>query len=171
MTATTPADAIVRQRAYDWEDPEATRAAAVSQDGLTVLRAIGAGELPVPPALRTLGIEPVEAEPGRVTFTLDPAEFHLNPFGLVHGGVLAAMLDTAMGCAVHSLLPAATGYVTGEMNIRFLRPGLISTGSLVCVGEVVHAGTSTMVAQARVVDVQDRVIAIAGATCLVRRPR
>ena len=92
-------------------------------DGLSVLRAIGSGELPVPPALRTLGIEPIEAAPGHVSFRLDPAEFHLNPFGLVHGGVLAAMLDTAMGCAVHSLLPAATGYVTGELNVRFLRPG------------------------------------------------
>jgi uncharacterized protein (TIGR00369 family) len=89
----------------------------------------------------------------------------------VHGGVLAAMLDTAMGCAVHSLLPAATGYVTGELNVRFLRPGLLSTGSLVCTGTVVHAGTSTMVAEARVVDDRDRAIAVAGATCLVRRPR
>lgn len=160
-----------RERTYDWEDPQPTLAAGIERDGLAVLRAIGAGTLPVPPALRTLGIVPVEAEPGRVTFALDPAEFHLNPFGLVHGGILAAMLDTAMGCAVHSLLPAATGYVTGELNIRFLRPGLLSTGRLVCTGEVVHAGTSTMVAQARVADADDRVLAMAGATCLVRRPR
>jgi uncharacterized protein (TIGR00369 family) len=161
----------VRQRTYEWEDQEATRSAVASTDGLSVLLAIGSGELPVPPALRTLGIEPIEAAPGRVSFRLDPAEFHLNPFGLVHGGVLAAMLDTAMGCAVHSLLPAATGYVTGELNVRFLRPGLLSRGSLVCTGTVVHAGTSTMVAEARVVDDRDRVIAVAGATCLVRRPR
>ena len=72
--------------------------------------------------------------PGHVSFRLDLAEFHLNPFGLVHGGVLAAMLDTAMGCAVHSLLPAATGYVTGELNVRFLRPACSSTGRLVCTG-------------------------------------
>ena len=162
---------VVRHRTYDWEDQEATRSAVATRDGLSVLHAIGSGELPVPPALRTLGIEPVEVTPGHVSFRLDPAEFHLNPFGLVHGGVLAAMLDTAMGCAVHSLLPAATGYVTGELNVRFLRPGLLSTGSLVCTGTVLHAGTSTMVTEARVVDEQDRVIAVAGATCLVRRPR
>ena len=77
--------------------------------------------------MKTLGIQPVEAEAGRVTFVLEPAEFHLNPFGIVHGGILAAMLDTAMGCAAHSLLPAATGYVTGEMNVRFLRPGCSRT--------------------------------------------
>jgi uncharacterized protein (TIGR00369 family) len=162
---------LVRHRTYDWEDQEATRSAVAALDGLSVLRAIGSGELPVPPALRTLGIEPIEASPGHVSFRLDPAEFHLNPFGLVHGGVLAAMLDTAMGCAVHSLLPAATGYVTGELNVRFLRPGLLSTGSLVCAGTVIHSGSSAMVAEARVVDEQERVIAVAGATCLVRRPR
>ena len=162
---------VVRHRTYDWEDQEATRSAVATQDGLSVLHAIGSGELPVPPALRTLGIEPVEVTPGHVSFRLEPAEFHLNPFGLVHGGVLAAMLDTAMGCAVHSLLPAATGYVTGELNVRFLRPGLFSTGSLLCTGAVVHAGVSSMVAEARVVDERDRVIALAGATCLLRRPR
>ncbi len=162
---------VVRHRTYDWEDQEATRSAVATRDGLSVLHAIGSGELPVPPALRTLGIEPVEVTPGHVSFRLDPAEFHLNPFGLVHGGVLAAMLDTAMGCAVHSLLPAATGYVTGELNVRFLRPGLLSTGHLICTGTVVHAGATSMVAEARVVDERDRVIALAGATCLVRRPR
>jgi uncharacterized protein (TIGR00369 family) len=160
-----------RERSYAWEDPQPTREAGAARDGLDVLRAIGAGTLPVPPALKTLGIEPVEAEPGRVSFVLEPAEFHLNPFGMVHGGVLAAMLDTAMGCAAHSLLPAATGYVTGEMNVRFLRPGLLTAGPLVCTGEVVHAGTSTMVTSARIVDGRDRLVAIGGATCLVRRGR
>ena len=121
-----------RQRTYSWEDQEATRLASLTQDGLAVLHAIGAGTLPLPPAVRTLGIEPVEAEPGRVSFTLDVAEYHLNPFGIVHGGVLAALLDTAMGCAVHSLLPAAVGYVTGELNVRFLRPALLTGGPLAC---------------------------------------
>ena len=162
---------VIRHRTYDWQDQEATRSAVASTDGLSVLRAIGSGELPVPPALRTLRIEPIDAAPGRVSFRLDPAEFHLNPFGLVHGGVLAAMLDTAMGCAVHSLLPAATGYVTGELNVRFLRPAMLTGGPLLCTGEVEHQGRTTMVTEARVVDEQDRVIAVAGATCLVRRPR
>jgi len=159
-----------RQRTYDWEDQEATRLAGITQGGLAVLTAIGAGSLPLPPAVRTLGIEPVEAEPGRVTFTLDPDEWHLNPFAIVHGGVLAALLDTAMGCAVHSLLPPAVGYVTGELSVRFLRPALLSGGPLSCTGEVVHQGRTTMVTSGRVVDADDRVIALAGATCLVRRP-
>ena len=120
----------VRQRTYDWDDPGPTALAGLDQDGLAVLRAIGAGELPLPPAVRTLGIEPLGADPGRVAFRLELGEYHLNPFGIVHGGVLAAMMDTAMGCAVHSLLPAAVGYVTGELNVRFLRPALLSGGPL-----------------------------------------
>ncbi len=159
-----------RQRAYSWEDQEATRLASITQDGLSVLHAIGAGTLPLPPAVRTLGIEPVEAESGRVSFMLELGEFHLNPFGIVHGGVLAAILDTAMGCAVHSLLPPAVGYVTGELNVRFLRPVLLTAGPLACTGEVVHQGRSTMVATGRVLDADERIVAIAGATCLVRRP-
>ena len=118
-----------RQRAYSWEDQEATRLASIAQDGLAVLHAIGDGTLPLPPAVRTLGIEPVQAEAGRVSFTLELGEYHLNPFGIVHGGVLAALLDTAMGCAVHSLLPPAVGYVTGELNVRFLRPAVLTGGT------------------------------------------
>lgn len=167
MTTDTQLD---RKRAYSWEDQEATRLACITQDGLAVLHAIGAGTLPLPPAVRTLGIEPVEAEPGRVTFSLDVGEYHLNPFGIVHGGVLAALMDTAMGCAVHSLLPPAVGYVTGELNVRFLRPALPTTEPLVCTGEVVHQGRTSMVTSGRVLDDGGRVIAIAGATCLVRKP-
>ncbi|WP_457184842.1 PaaI family thioesterase [Nocardioides sp. P5_E3] len=159
----------VRQRTYDWDDPAPTALAGLDRDGLAVMRGIGAGELPLPPAVRTLGIEPRGADPGRVDFRLELGEYHLNPFGIVHGGVLAAMMDTAMGCAVHSLLPAAVGYVTGELNVRFLRPALLSGGPLLCTGDVVHAGRTTMVASARVVDAGERVIALAGATCMVRR--
>jgi uncharacterized protein (TIGR00369 family) len=159
-----------RQRTYDWDDPAPAVGAGLDLDGLSVLRAIGAGELPLPPAVRTLGIEPNEADPGRVTFTLDLGEYHLNPFGIVHGGVLAAMLDTAMGCAVHSLLPPAVGYLTSEMNVRFLRPALLTGGPLICTGEVVNQRRSAMVATARIVDAQERIITLAGSTCLVRRP-
>jgi uncharacterized protein (TIGR00369 family) len=165
MTTTAAGD---RRRTYDWDDPAATALAGLEHDGLAVLHAIGDGSLPMPPALRTLGVEPLAAAPGEVSFRLDLGEFHLNPFGIVHGGVLAAMLDTAMGCAVHSLLPAGTAYVTGEMNVRFLRPALVSGSPLVGTGEVVHPGRTSMVASARIVDADDRVIAVAGATCLVR---
>ncbi|HCB04598.1 MAG TPA: PaaI family thioesterase [Nocardioides sp.] len=159
-----------RQRTYGWDDPAPTALAGLDRDGLSILRAIGAGELPVPPAVRTLGLEPIAADPGRASFRLDVGEYHLNPFGIVHGGVLAAMVDTAMGCAVHSMLPVGVGYVTGELNVRFLRPALVSGGPLICTAEVDHEGRTTMVASARIVDADGRVIALAGSTCLMRRP-
>ncbi len=159
-----------RERTYDWDDPTPTVLAGLDQDGLTVLQAIRAGTLPMPPALKTLDIEPLEADLGRVTFRLEPDEFHLNPFGIVHGGILTTVLDTAMGCAVHSLLPAAVGYLTSELNVRFVRPALLTSGPLVCTGEVVHQGNTTAIAAARIVDVNERLIAVAGATCLLRRP-
>jgi uncharacterized protein (TIGR00369 family) len=159
-----------RNRAYGWEDQSATIAASATHDGLAILQAIGRKELPLPPALRTLDINPVEAEPGRVTFTLVPSEFHLNPFGLVHGGVIAALVDTAMGCAVHSLLPVGAGYVTSELNVRFLRATGLASGTLLCRGEVIRAGRRSMVVEARVSDDSGREVAVGGCTCLVNAP-
>jgi uncharacterized protein (TIGR00369 family) len=159
-----------RHRAYAWEDQSPTIIAGGTHDGLAVLQAIGRQELPLPPALRTLDILPVEAEPGRVSFTLVPAEFHLNPFGLVHGGVLAALIDTAMGCAVHSLLPAGVGYLTSELNVRYLRAAGLATGALTCTGEVIKPGRRSMVVQARITDDAGRDVAIGGCTCLLSAP-
>lgn len=156
-----------RHRSYAWEDQSPTITAGGTHDGLAILQAIGREELPLPPALRTLDISPVDAEPGRVTFTLVPSEFHLNPFGLVHGGVIAALIDTAMGCAVHSLLPVAARYVTSELNVRFLRAAGLSSGTLLCRGEVIKAGRRSMVVEARVTDDSGREVAIGGCTCLV----
>ena len=102
-----------------------------------------------------------------MSFSLVPSEFHLNPFGLVHGGVLAALIDTAMGCAVHSLLHVGAGYITSELNVRYLRPVGVATGALLCTGEVLKAGRRSMVVQARVTDDAGREVAIGGCTCLL----
>lgn len=165
MSTTT--SSTTRHRAYAWEDQTPTMIAAGTHDGLAVLQAIGRAELPLPPALQTLDIRPDEAEPGRVSFTMIASEFHLNPFGLVHGGVLAALLDTAMGCAVHSLLPVGAGYVTSELNVRFLRGVALANGALTCTAEVVKPGRRSMVVQAKVTDDSGREVAIGGCTCLV----
>jgi uncharacterized protein (TIGR00369 family) len=144
--------------------------AAGVHDGLAILQAIGREELPLPPALRTLDIVPVGAEPGRVSFRMTPSEFHLNPFGVVHGGVLAALIDTAMGCAVHTLLPVGAGYLTSELNVRYLRSVTVGSGALVCTGDVVKAGRRSVVVQARITDDAGREIAIGGCTCLIWEP-
>ena len=103
-----------------------SRAAGMS--GLEALQLIAAGELPPPPIAKTLGFGPIEVEEGRATFTIEPAEFHYNPIGVVHGGLALALLDSAMGCAVHSTLAAGVAYTTLEVKANFVRPLTSSTG-------------------------------------------
>jgi len=158
-----------RTRDYAWGDPSATLQAALrGLTGLELLMAIGAGELPLPPALRTLDIRPEAAAVGEVVFTLQPREFHYNPQGIVHGGVLVALLDTSMGCAVHSHLPAHTGYVTLDLSTQFLRVVDEGTGTLRCVGSALPVLTGTTDAVARVEDADGRVMATARSTFLIR---
>lgn len=157
----------MRRREVTWEDPAAAAGRIGAISGLEFLRAIGSGELPTPPMSRTLGIEPVEVEPGRAVFAVTPGEHHYNPLGVVHGGLLAALCDTALGCAVHTLLPAGKGYTTLELKVNFVRPVTARTGRLECEGTVVHAGSRTATAEARVRDGAGKVYGHATATCLV----
>jgi len=158
-----------RTRDYGWGDPAATvEAARRGLSGIELLMAIGAGELPSPPALRTLDIRPDAAAVGEVVFTLQPQEFHYNPQGIVHGGVLVALLDTSMGCAVHSHLPPYMGYVTLDLSTRFLRIVNERTGTLRCVGSTLPVLAGTTDAVARVEDADGRLMATARSTCLIR---
>src|SRR5688500_13204779 len=90
-------------------------------DGMAFLEAIRTGELPPPPIAALLGLEIRSIEQGVVTFALIPHEKHYNPIGMVHGGVTATLLDTVMGCAVHTLLPAGVGYSTLDISVRYQR--------------------------------------------------
>ena len=99
----------VRTRSYSWSDPRATADQIGKLSGLETLRAIGLGHLPSPPIMHTLGMAGIDVEDGKITFTMRAEEFHYNPLGTVHGGVMSTMLDSAAGCAVHSTLPAGWG--------------------------------------------------------------
>lgn len=107
------------------------------------------------------------AEHGRVTIHLKPREFHYNPLGTVHGGVLATLLDTATGCAVHSTLPAGVGYTSVDLITKFLRQVTIETGRLRCEGVVLSAGQRTALAEARLTDGQGKLLAHATSTCML----
>lgn len=126
MTATEPttepALPAVRERTHRWEDPMLTAAAALDVDGLTFLHRMASGEVPAPPIALTLGFTVELVEEGRVVFGMEPAEFHFNPIGSVHGGVFATLLDSAAGCAVHSALPAGARYTSLDLSVKFLRP-------------------------------------------------
>lgn len=159
--------AAVPGPAHSWTDPAATIAALAGRSGLELLAAIGTGELPPPPVMVTLGIEPVDFGEGRAVFALDPQEMHYNPLGTVHGGVLATLLDSATGCAVHSILPAGTGYTTLDLNTRYLRPVSIDTGRITVTGTVLSSGSRTALAEAKLTDASGRLLAHATSTCLI----
>jgi uncharacterized protein (TIGR00369 family) len=107
--------------------------------GLEQILAIGRGELPGAPIAELIGFEAVEAEEGRVVFAGTPERRHYNPTGAVHGGYAATLLDSAMGCAVHSTLPAGAWYTTLELKVNFTRPMTEDTGRVLCEGTVVPA--------------------------------
>jgi uncharacterized protein (TIGR00369 family) len=140
-----------RRRTISWTDPKTVAALLGARDGLGGLRAIAAGQIPPPPVAELMGMDIESVERGRVVFTLDPAEFLYNPIGTVHGGVLATLLDSAMGCAVHSTLPAGRGYTTLETKVNFARAITRDTGRILCEGTVVHRGRTLATAEARVI--------------------
>lgn len=146
MSATGSA---VRTRTLEWSDPVATAAAGAEMPGIDYMRALAAGELPPPPIAVVMSMGPVEVEEGRVVFTGEPGEEHYNPIGMVHGGYAATILDSVLGCAVHTTLPAGVGYTSLGLEIKYLRPILRDTGRVRCEGTVVHRGRKQATAEAR----------------------
>ena len=126
-----------------------------------------AGELPPPPIADTLDFRLVEVEPGRVVFECEPAEFHYNPIGVAHAGLAATLLDSAMGCAFVSTIEAGTMWTTLELKANFTRALTKDTGTIRCIGSVVHPGRRAATAEARIEDPQGRLCAHGTSTILV----
>ena len=124
--------------------------AVTSRSGLDLMRAIASGEIEAPPIARLLGFGLVEVEEGRALFSADPGEQHYNPIGVVHGGLAATLLDSAMGCAVHTTLEPGWSYGTLDLSARFVRPITKDTGRILCEGVVVHRGGKTATTEGRV---------------------
>lgn len=170
LTAAAPeATTAVRTRVVTWQDPLIGARAARTMAGVEYLRAMARGELPGPPIAALLGLRIAEIEEGRVVFTVEPAEFHYNPIGVVHGGLACAICDSAMGCAVHSTLPAGAGYTTLELKVNLVRPLTAGTGEVRCVGTTIHVGGRVATAEARLVDAAGKLYAHATTTCMVFR--
>jgi uncharacterized protein (TIGR00369 family) len=117
--------------------------------------------------MELLGMRIAEVEEGRVVFALDPAEYHYNPMGSVHGGILATLLDSAMGSAVQSLAPAGVGYTTLEFKVNFVRSVTEVTGTVYAEGRIIHRGKRTAIAEGRLVDATGTLYANATTTCLL----
>ena len=160
-----------RQLTVSWHDPQISARAMPAMSGLDFLKAIFKGRLPPPPIFQLMGMRGVEVESGRVVFALTPGEQHYNPIGSVHGGVFCTILDSAMGCAVHSTLPAGVGYTTLELKTNILRPLSVGSGEVTCVGSTVHVGSRTATAEGRMTDARGKLVAHATTTCLILRPK
>lgn len=158
-----------RTRTVTWEDPATGAAAARTMSGLDYLRALQRGELPAPPISALLGMAFETVEEGRVVFALVPSEEHYNPIGTVHGGIPATLLDSAMGCAIHTMLPAGAGYTTLQLDVKLVRGITTATGRLRCEGTIVHVGGRTATAQGHVVDETGTLYAHGTTTCLIMR--
>lgn len=156
-----------RTRTLTWQDPVALGKAAFSMAGAAFLRAIAEGKLPPPPiaTLMDFGIE--EVGEGRVVFAVEPQEYHYNPIGTVHGGLAATLLDSAMGCAVHSLLPEGRGYTTLELKVNYLRGLKRDTGRVRAIGKVIHLGGKIATAEGSIIDGAGKLYAHGTTTCLL----
>jgi uncharacterized protein (TIGR00369 family) len=159
-----------RTRTITWEDPLPTAQQGQAMSGLQYLRAIQSGKVPPPPIALLLGMGMVEVEEGRAVFTVQPAEYHYNPIGVVHGGLAATLLDSALGCAVHSTLPAGTGYTTLEMKVNYVRAITSQTGELRCEAKIIYQGGRIATAEGRITDAQGKLYAHGTTTCIIFRP-
>ena len=158
-----------RTRTVAWDDPAAGAEAAEEMSGLDYLRAIARGELPAAPMADLLRFDFHEIEEGRVVFECVPAEYHYNPIGAVHGGLACTLFDSAMGCAVHTMLPAGVGYTTVELKVNFLRPISTKTGGRLCEGTTIHVGGRIATAEARLRDERGKLYGHATTTCMIFR--
>ena len=158
-----------RTRTVTWSDPHALANAAAGLSGLEYLQKIVAGEFPPPPIGVLMDFRIAELSEGSAVFLVTPAEFHYNPIGVVHGGVAATLLDSAMGCAVHSTLPAGAAYTTLEIKVNYIRAMSVETGEVRCEAKAIHVGGRTATAEGRIVDAQGKLYAHGTTTCLIMR--
>jgi uncharacterized protein (TIGR00369 family) len=156
-----------RSRVVSWENPLIGAAVAKTMTGIDYIRAMIDESVPPPPIAGLMLMRPVSADVGTVTFTCEPDESHYNPIGTVHGGLVCTLLDSVLGCAVQTTLPAGQGYTSLEIKVSYLRPVMADTGTLTAVGIVTKPGSRAAFAEGTVTDAQGRVMATASSTLLV----
>ena len=135
--------------------------------GMQVFEKMFSGELPYPPIGETLDFLPVEIEPGRAVFQGRPMMRHYNPLGTVHGGWIATLLDSCVGCAVHSTMPAGKAYTTAELKINYVRAVTTRVPLLRAIGNVIHVGNRMATADGRLVGPDGKLYAHASTTCFI----
>jgi len=160
-----------RHKTVTWHDPAVTAGGIATRTGLDFLRAMRDGELPPPPIVALLGMRLAEIEPGLVVFECAPDESVYNPTGLVHGGLVSTMADSAAGCAVHSTLDAGVGFTSIDLTVSFLRPVTVASGLLRATGRVTKPGRRVAFAAVEIVDGAGKLVASATSSILIMDPR
>ena len=140
---------------------------ARAMDGMTMFTEMLAGRLPAPPICRTLGMALAEIEPDRVVFAYRPVFEHYNPLGSVHGGIVATLLDSVMGCCVHTTLKAGTGYTTVEIKVNYVRAMTDKTGPVRAEGRIINVGSRIATSEGKLMDATGRLLAHGTTTCLI----
>ena len=136
-------------------------------DGMTLFGEIMAGRLPAPPMAKALGFWIEEVELGRVVFGYQPVFDHYNPLGSVHGGIAATLLDSVMGCCIHTTLEAGIGYTTVEIKVNYVRAMTDKTGEVRAEGKVINVGSRIATSEGRLVDSAGKLLAHGTTTCLI----
>jgi len=157
-----------RSRTLVWQDPVPTAAAGATMTGMEYMTAVVTGQMPPPPIAVTMRLRPVELEEGRVIFEGEPGEEHYNPIGVVHGGYAATLLDSALGCAVHTTLPAGVGYTSLGLEAKYVRPITRDTGRVLCEAKVLYRGRKQATADANLTAADSgKLLAHGVATCMI----
>ena len=145
----------------------ATAAQLAGKTGLEMMQAMLRGEIPYPPIAKTLDFQLLEVAEGRAVFQGTPGPAHINPMGTIHGGWYATLLDSAMGCAVHTMMPAGRGYTTAELGVNLVRAIGAKAPRIRAEGKVIHCGRQLATAEARLFGPDGTLYAHATTTCLV----
>jgi uncharacterized protein (TIGR00369 family) len=155
-----------RQRTITWKPPIVDIAQIASMSGLEYLQRLIADNHP-PPIADLLNFTLVRVGPGIALFAGTPAEYHYNPIGVVHGGFAATLLDSALGCAVHTTLKPGFAYTTVELKVNYVRPLQLTTGTVEAQGKVIHVGSRLATAEARITDSNGKLYAHGSTTCMI----
>src|SRR6516225_2421409 len=139
----------------------------VGKTGLEMMQAMLRAEIPYAPIAKTLSFQLIEVGPGRAVFQGTPRPEHLNPLGTIHGGWFATLLDSALGCAVHTTMPAGRAYTTAELGVNLVKALTPRVERVRAEGKVIHCGRQLATAEARLVGPDGTLYAHATTTCLV----
>ncbi len=156
-----------RAKTITWHDPMITAGSAIALGGLDFLRAMRDGRFPPPPIARLMGFSLVEVDYGLAVFECTPDESAYNPIGVVHGGLVCTLADSAAGCAVQSTLEAGVAYTSIDINVTYLRPVTKDTGLIRATARTTKPGRRVAYATVEVTDTAGKLLAQATSSCLV----